>query len=174
MNTTRNITVSLTQAREWYCGDNAALKTLALQAFSESELNVPSIGEIIETLLGNYEYRKNITSVQHTQLVALKSRSNGNISAPKMLRVIAQYFNNGWRKTIGNTGYFFHQKTGYDSYNMNGYGHVIKGLNIDWCITKHESVNYPGVVYFKNEKDCKIAFEMMKGMGKLDNLYTDF
>ena len=51
MNTTRNITVSLTQAREWYYGDNAALKTLALQAFSEQELSTPSIGEIIETLI---------------------------------------------------------------------------------------------------------------------------
>lgn len=173
MSTTRNITVSLTQAREWYCGDNAALKTLALQAFSESELNVPSIGEIIETLLSNCEYRKNITSVQHTQLIALKSRSCGHISAPKMLRVIAQYFNNGWKKTIGNTGYFFHQKTGYNAYS-NGCGHVVNGLNIDWCITKHESVNYPGIVYFKCEKDCKVAFEMMKAMGKLENLYTDF
>jgi hypothetical protein len=38
MEDSRNITISLTTAKEWYKGDNNALKELALQAFTETEL----------------------------------------------------------------------------------------------------------------------------------------
>lgn len=34
----RNITITLEEARKWYCGNNEALKELALQAFNEHEL----------------------------------------------------------------------------------------------------------------------------------------
>lgn len=36
----RNVTVTLEKAKEWYNSDNATLKEIALQAFSERELNV--------------------------------------------------------------------------------------------------------------------------------------
>ena len=39
---------------------------------------------------------------------------------------------------------------------------------------KHDSVVYPTIVYFKHEKDCIEAYRILKEMGKLDNLYTDF
>lgn len=38
METTRNITITLEKAREWYCSNNTTLNELALQAFSENEL----------------------------------------------------------------------------------------------------------------------------------------
>ena len=37
-----------------------------------------------------------------------------------------------------------------------------------------DSVCYPTLVYFKREKDCKEAYNIMKSLGKLDDLYTDF
>ena len=43
-----------------------------------------------------------------------------------------------------------------------------------WCISSHTSVCYPTLVYFKREKDCKEAYNIMKSLNKLDALYTDF
>lgn len=42
----RNITVTLNQAKEWYNSNNATLKEVALQAFSEKELSMPDFTEI--------------------------------------------------------------------------------------------------------------------------------
>ncbi len=42
----RNITVTLEKAREWYCSNDATLKELALQAFTEQELCVYDFTQI--------------------------------------------------------------------------------------------------------------------------------
>ena len=37
---TRNVTVTLDKAREWYNSGNATLREVALQAFTEDKLNI--------------------------------------------------------------------------------------------------------------------------------------
>lgn len=166
----RTIKVTLEKAREWYNSDNSILKTLALQAFSAEELNTVSF-EYICSALFTSKYLNELTDIQKEQLRSIYRRKDySKISAPKMLRIIAQYFNNGWRKKEYDTGYFFYKKENY-SYNS----HSDKYLdNNGWTMMKHDSVVYPTIVYFKNEKDCREAFRILKEMNKLDNLYTDF
>ena len=159
----RTIKVSLDKAKEWFNSGNSTLKELSLQAFSKEELEIPSIISIINTL----KCRRNLTDIQRNQLLSLKNRSEQNISAPKLLRILAMYFNNSWKKEIGHSGYFL-TKT-----NFNYCAYKPNTLGNDWTIVKHESVCYP-VTYFKSEEDCRKAFKILKSLGKLDNLYTDF
>lgn len=164
----RIIKVSLEKAKEWYKSFDNTLKELALQAFSREELEILSFESIICKLF-NSKYLDNLTPIQKEQLHSIYKRKDfSKVSAPKILRIIAQYFNNGWKKEIGNTGYFF---TKIDS----NYGMCVPNetLGNDWDIIKHEWVCYP-ITYFKTEADCKKAFEILKNMNKLDNLYTDF
>ena len=165
----RNIKVSLDKAREWYKSDNSTLRLLALQAFSKEELEVLSF-EYIASKLFTTNYLENLTSIQKEQLHSIYRRKDySKISAPKMLRIIAQYFNNGWKKKEYETGYFFYKKD--CAYNS----HSDKFLDKDgWTMMEHSSVVYPTIVYFKNKKDCIEAFRIMKEANKLDNLYTDF
>ena len=160
----RSIKVSLEKAREWYNSGNSTLKALALQAFTKEELEIPSITSMIAILLESGIWTLN--PIQKIQLNELRKRNPQNISAPKLLRIISMYFNKNWTKTVGNVGYFIARKawSGYQCYG---------NLGEDWTIIKHESVNYP-IPYFKNESDCKKAFQILKEMNKLENLYTDF
>ena len=160
----RNIKVSIVKARDWYNSGNNTLKELALQAFTKEELEIPSISSMIAIILDSRIW--NLTMIQKIQLRELRNRNESNISAPKLLRVLALYFNKGWEKTVGNTGYFLAKK------EWSSYVGAKNKLDEDWSIIKHESVCYP-MPYFKNENDCKKSFEILKGLGKLENLYTD-
>lgn len=51
---TRNIKVSLFKAKEWYISNNPTLKELALQAFTEKELNKLSYSEI-SLIVGSFK-----------------------------------------------------------------------------------------------------------------------
>lgn len=63
------------------------------------------------------------------------------------LAVIAKYFNGNWKKTTCNTGYFL------GNYNTNN------GVGV----YQHNTVQYAGVVYFKNQED---AIKAVKILGK--------
>ena len=156
----RTIKVSYETAKEWY-NSGGVLRKISLQAFTEEELECPSIQAIIDML----RCRENLTTTQRNQLAALKGRGN-NISAPKLLRILAMYYNNGWQKEVGNTGFFLSKR------EFSSYGGVVNRIGDDWSIIKHESVNYP-IPYFKTEADCRKAFLYLKRLGKLDALYSD-
>ena len=164
---TRYVTVSLEKAREWYNSNNSSLKEIALQAFDKEELEQIDLKEVINLLLNYAE----ITNTQKIQLESLKNRKDINkISAPKLLRILACYFNGEfWKKDEGLEGFFFYKK---ESGFMNTYSPKV--MDKYWCISSHTSVSYPTLVYFKKEKDCKEAYNIMKSLGKLDALYTDF
>ena len=149
----RYVTISFEKAKEWYNSNNSSLKEIALQAFDKEELEQIDLKE------------------QRTQLESLKNRNNINkTSAPKLLRILACYFNGEfWKKKEGEEGYFFYKK---ESGFMNTYSPKI--MDKYWCISSHTSVCYPTLVYFKREKDCKEAYNIMKSLDKLDALYTDF
>lgn len=71
------------------------------------------------------------------------------------LAIIAKFFNGSWKKTTNNTGYFL------GNFN-NGCGPII-----DTCsgvgVYQHSTVQYAGVVYFKNRED---AIKAVKILGK--------
>lgn len=164
----RYVTISFGKAKEWYKSNNSSLKEIALQAFTEEELEQFDLKELIDLLLSYNEYE--LTTTQKIQLESLKNRKDiTKISAPKLLRILAVYFNVGfWKKKEGEEGYFFYKKEG-------GFMNVSpKIMDKYWCVSSHTSVCYPTLVYFKREKDCKEAYNIIKRLGKLDALYTDF
>jgi len=166
----RIIQVSYNKAKEWYNSNNSSLKEIALQAFSEEELEQVSIKEIVNQLIGK-PIGYNLTETQQIQLESIRRRNDYNrISAPKLLRILAAYFNaEFWKKKEGEEGYFFYKK---EEGFMNTYSPKI--MDKYWCISSHTSVCYPTLIYFKKEKDCREAYNIMKKLDKLDALYTDF
>lgn len=150
----RTLTIDLETARKWYKSGNETLRKLALQIFPDKDFNLPEIKEIINEILGDVVLY-DLTEVQLIQLKALHNRGNGNISSNKLLRILAIYFNKGWKKTICNTGYFLN-----------------KNINDEWTTIEHKSVCYPGIAYFKEKKDAHKAIKIL-GKTKLENLFTD-
>lgn len=163
----RFVTISFEKAKEWYKSNNSSLREIALQAFTKEELEQVDLKEIIDFLL-RYYY---LTITQKIQLESLKNRKDiTKISAPKLLRILACYFNEEfWKKDEGEEGFFFYKKE-------EGFKNIYSPHIMDkyWCIASHTTVCYPTLVYFKREKDCKEAYNIMKRLGKLDALYTDF
>lgn len=69
------------------------------------------------------------------------------------LKAIANYFNNGWTKTINTKGYFI-CKADPSSINC-------KAICSDYCILSHERVVYPCIVYFQTIESAKKAIKIM-------------
>lgn len=153
VNESRILQIDLKTAREWYRSDNAALKQLALKVFSEEELKLPVVKELVDEMLSSPESYK-LTEVQKIQLKSVQSRKGGNISALKQLRILALYYNKGWAKGFTGLGYF------------------ISKDNYGWKIIKHDTVNYPGIPYFKKEEYARKALEILSD-DVLERLYTD-
>lgn len=138
----RNIKVTLEQAIEWYNSGNATLRTLALSAYTEDELKF------------NFQYISN--KVCNTCVcVTVPANDGERYNTLADLAVIAKYFNGNWKKTTCNTGYFL------GNYNTNN------GPVVDCCngvgVYQHNTVQYAGVVYFKNQGD---AIKAVKILGK--------
>lgn len=138
----RNIKVTLEQAIEWYNSSNATLQTLALSAYTEDELKL------------NFKY---ISSKVCDTCVCITVPANDGEKHNTLadLAVIAKYFNGNWKKTTYNTGYFL------GNYNA-GCGPVVDTCN-GVGIYQHNTVQYAGVVYFKNQED---AIKAVKILGK--------
>lgn len=138
----RNIKVTLEQAIEWYNSSNATLRTLALSAYTEDELKF------------NFQYISN--KVCNTCVcVTVPANDGEKHNTLADLAVIAKYFNGNWKKTTCNTGYFL------GNYNTNN-GPVVGCCN-GVGVYQHNTVQYAGVVYFKNQED---AIKAVKILGK--------
>ena len=136
---TRNISITLEQAMKWYNSGNVALRTLALNAYTsdELELNYDLIASRVDQASGQCitpmcEYKK-------FQVLA-------------KLAIIAKYYNKNWEKTTCNTGYFLG--------NYSGNGPIVKALN-GVGVYQHTTVQYAGVVYFKNQEDAIKAVKIL-------------
>lgn len=161
----RNITVSLEEARKWYNGKDRTLRRLALQVYTEKELNEPqNLKEVLESL--------GITSLNLNMKLGGKDASStmklskeigieigSELTLHMKLALIAKYFNGAWESDINKTKYFL-AKTHY-SYDL---PNSIK-LDNNYCIGTHEKVMYPGIVYFQKQEDVKKAYEMLKAEG---------
>lgn len=136
----RNIKVTLEQAIEWYNSGNRILRTLALGAYTEDELKF------------NLEYIN--SKVCNTCFCASVPTSEaGKYNTLADLAIIAKFFNGSWKKTTSNTGYFL------GSYN------VVIGPAVDTCngvsVYQHNTVQYAGIVYFKNQEDVIKAVKIL-------------
>ena len=157
----RNITVSLEEARDWYNGENQILRKLALQAYTEAELSEPqNFNEVLESL-GVQSLNLNMRLGGKDALSTVKL-SNGigieigsELTLHMKLALIAKYFNGTW-KPEGKTKYFLAK--GPCSYV---FPNNIK-LGNGYYIGTHETVVYPGIVYFQKEENVRKAYEMLK------------
>lgn len=94
----RNVTVTLEKAKEWYNSDNATLKEVALQAFSEEELNVfdfTKIKTFKDALLcickfNSCEYNSIVETVNRLRVMSKAS------SAMFMLNIVRKVLNTGY------------------------------------------------------------------------------
>lgn len=75
------------------------------------------------------------------------------INVYSRLAIVAKYFNGSWNKTTGNTGYFL------------GNYSTSCGPVVDTCngvgVYQHNTVQYAGVVYFKNQEDAIKAVKIL-------------
>lgn len=141
----RNIKVTLEQAIQWYNSDNEALKELALTIFTKEELtlNLAYIkGRVIET-----KFCATVPANEAEKYNALMD-----------LVMIAKYFNGAWKKTPSNTGYFLGRSN--LGFSNNPKAITINDLN-HIGIVEHNTVMYPGIVYFKEKEDLIKAVKIM-------------
>lgn len=135
----RNISVTLEQAREWYNSGNSTLRTLALNAYTESELM-------------GYDYIKQLVKGEATSVIVPEGEVK-KINVYSRLAIVAKYFNGSWNKTTRNTGYFL------------GNYSTSCGPVVDTCngvgVYQHNMVQYAGVIYFKNQEDAIKAVKIL-------------
>lgn len=148
----RNITISLEEAREWYNSENQILRKLALQAYTEAELSEPQTFRDVLKALGIQSFNigmkvngKEISSVEIGNELATHIR----------LMFIAKYLNGTW-KPDDKTKYFLAKIP--SSYIL---PNSIK-LDNGYYIGTHETVVYPGIVYFQKQEDVRKAYQMIK------------
>ena len=132
---TRNISVTLEQAREWYNSGNDTLRTLALNAYTKEELEP------------NYNLIESQVDRQVCVCSCVPRGEGRKFQVLAKLAIIAKYYNKDWKKTACNTGYFI------GNYN-NGNSPAID-------IYTNNNAQYTGVVYFKNYKDAAKAIEIL-------------
>lgn len=131
-NEKRNISVTLEQAREWYHGDNSALKELALTVYTEEELGF-TINDVYCKVSAHY------------LPLYVPSRETLRFKAKAKLEMIAAYCNGDWEMKEGKTGYF-----------------LGKNLDGNIMVMKNSTVRYEGTTYFKIREDAKKAMELLK------------
>lgn len=158
----RNITVSLEEARNWYNGEDQTLRKLALQAYTEKELNEPqNFDEILESLgVQSLNLNMKLGGKDASSTMKLSKEIGIEIGSALTLHMklafIAKYFNGTWRPEIDKTKYFLGRTAYlYDIPNR-------AKLDNDYFIGIHGKVAYPGIVYFQNPEDVKKAYEMLK------------
>ena len=135
----RNISVNIEQAREWYNSGNSTLRTLALNAYTESELM-------------GYDYIKQLVKRETTSVIVPEGEVK-KITVHSKLAIVAKYFNGSWKKTTSNTGYFL----GNYSTSCGPVVNTCNGVGV----YQHNMVQYAGVIYFKNQEDAIKAVKIL-------------
>ena len=153
----RNITVSLEEAREWYNGENQILRKLALQAYTEKELNEPQyFWEILDSFkVKNLKLDLQMSPKDIPSILEPAKEIHKELTLHMKLAFIAKYFNGTW-KPDDKTKYFLAKIP--SSYVL---PNSIK-LDNGYYIGTHETVVYPGIVYFQKQEDVRKAYEMLK------------
>lgn len=158
----RNITVSLEEARKWYNGKGQTLRRLALQAYTEKELNEPqNLKEVLESLgVQSLNLNMKLSGKDVSSSMKLSKEIGVEIGSELTLHMklalIAKYFNGTWKPDMKQIKYFLAR-----THHFYDLPDSIK-LDNNYCIGTHERVMYPGIVYFQNQEDVRKAYEMLK------------
>ena len=131
---TRNISVTLEQAIGWYNSGNDTLRTLALNAYTKDELG-PDHNSI------------DLEVDQICTCVCIPRREEKKFLVLAKLATIAKYYNKDWEKTACNIGYYI--------------CNCSTGNNPIASIHTSSTVQYAGVVYFKNYEDAIKAIRIL-------------
>lgn len=135
----RNIKVTLEEAIEWYNSGNNTLRTLALSAYTEDELKL------------SFKYIN--SKVCNTCIFAnVPVNEAGKYNTLADLAVIAKFFNGSWKKTTDNTGYFL------GDYVRNS---LVVAIYNGVSVYQHNTVQYAGIVYFRNKEDAVKAVKIL-------------
>ena len=131
---TRNISVTLEQAIKWYNSGNATLRELALNAYAKDELELDynSIDREVD---------------QICTCVCIPKCEGKKFQVLAKLATIAKYYNKDWEKTACNIGYYI--------------CNCSTGNNPIASIHTSSTVQYAGVVYFKNYEDAIKAIRIL-------------
>lgn len=157
----RNITVSLEEARNWYNGENQTLRKLALQAYTEKELNEPqSFKEVLASLsVQSLNLNMKLSGKDAFSTMKLSKEIGIEIGSALSLHMklafIAKYFNGTWKPEMNKKYFLAKIPSSYVLPNS------IK-LDNGYYIGTHETVLYPGIVYFQKEEYVRKAYEMLK------------
>lgn len=158
----RNITISLEEAREWYNGENQILRKLALQAYTEAELSEPqNFNEVLKSL-GVQSLNLNMRLGGKDALSTVKLSNgigieiNSELTLHMKLSLIAKYFNGTWKPEMDKKYFLAKIPSSYV---------LPSSIKLDngYYIGTHETVLYPGIVYFQKEEYVRKAYEMLKG-----------
>lgn len=138
----RSVSISLEEAREWYKSGNNVLKTIALKAYSENEL-------------AGYEYMKSQVNTQPSGC-SIPYSERGKWDTLHKLAIMAKYYNGSWEMKAGKAGYFIGKSS------MGGSA-VVQQVNLTdgIAIYEYRTVQYAGIVYFKNAQDAKEAAKLL-------------
>lgn len=143
---TRNLKITIEQAREWYNSGNATLKTLALNTFTEEELMM-----CLAYVYKNVETDVIAFGVPEEEVKRFKVKAD--------LATIAKYFNGDWSMRPGIKGWFignYSDSCGRAVVTYNKVG-----------IYEHHTVQYEGITYFKSLKAAMKAVELLGDKVKL-------
>lgn len=138
---TRNISVTLEQAREWYNSENDTLRTLALNAYTKEELEL------------NYSLIESKVDHQVCVCPCVPRGDGRKFQVLAKLATIAKYYNKDWERTIYNTGYFIS--------NHNPGNGLVDDCYKSVGIYKHCTAQYAGIVYFKHSEDAVKALKIL-------------
>lgn len=153
----RNITISLEEARNWYNGKDQTLRKLALQAYTEKELSEPQyFWEILDSFkVKNLKLDLQMSPKDIPSILEPAKEIHKELTLHMKLAFIAKYFNGTW-KPDDKTKYFLAKIP--SSYVL---PNSIK-LDNGYYIGTHETVLYPGIVYFQKQEYVRKAYEMLK------------
>lgn len=143
---TRNLKITIEQAREWYNSGNATLKTLALNTFTEEELMM-----CLAYVYKNVETDVIAFDVPEEEVKRFKVKAD--------LATIAKYFNGDWSMRPGIKGWFignYSDSCGRAVVTYNKVG-----------IYEHHTVQYEGITYFKSQEAAMKAVELLGDKVKL-------
>ena len=153
----RNITISLEEARNWYNGKDQTLRKLALQAYTEKELSEPQyFWEILDSFkVKNLKLDLQMSPKDIPSILEPAKEIHKELTLHMKLAFIAKYFNGTW-KPDDKTKYFLAKIP--SSYVL---PNSIK-LDNGYYIGTHETVVYPGIVYFQKQEYVRKAYQMIK------------
>ena len=138
----RSIRIDFSTAKEWYFGDNSTLKNLALQAFTKAELEKVNFDEIYSAVRDDS---------RGTSIIDVPNNLFSEIFSYCKLRILAEYFNkSNYTPKIGELKYFIERLPVKEGYRSSWYK-----------VRKHESVCYPGLVYFEKEQSAYNALNVI-------------